>query len=65
MSVNTFAPRKYEDFEILGKNGAKVGEVRIKPSGILWAPKGSHKWFGVDIDTFAEFVVSKGKPQKK
>lgn len=65
MSFNSFTPRKFEDFEILDQNGAKVGEIRIKPSGILWAPKGSHKWFRVDLEAFADFMTQKGTPQKK
>ena len=65
MSVNSFAPRKFEDFEILGRNGRKVGEIRVKPSGVLWAPKGAHKWLGVNLQTFATFMTQKGRPQKK
>jgi hypothetical protein len=65
MSVNSFASRKFEDFEILDAQGAKVGEIRVKPSGVLWAPKGAHKWYGVDLKTFADFMEKTGKQQKK
>lgn len=66
MSVNIFRPRKYEDFEIVDEeSGNKVGEIRIKPSGILWAPKGAHKWLGVDLKTFADFMAKTGKEQDK
>lgn len=65
MSVNEFKPRKYEDHEIVADDGAKVGEIRVKPSGVLWAPKGSHKWYGVDLQTFANFMENNGKLQKK
>ena len=37
-----------EDFDIVSE-GKMVGSVRIKPSGILWRPKGKHSWFGVSI----------------
>jgi hypothetical protein len=63
--VNKFASRKFEDFEILDGRGNKVGEIRVKPSGILWAPKGTHDWFGVDLKRFAKFMEENGKKQKK
>jgi hypothetical protein len=65
MSVNQFAPRKFEDFEILDSSGIKIGSIRVKPSGILWGPKGSHKWFGVSLETFAAYMKKHGKEQDK
>ncbi len=65
MSVNQFACRKFEDFEILDGDSHKIGEIRVKPSGILWAPKSAHKWFGVDLRRFANFMEENGKEQKK
>ncbi|MGH9699122.1 MAG: hypothetical protein ACRD52_06620 [Candidatus Acidiferrales bacterium] len=65
MSLNAFKPRKYEDFEIVDASGNKVGEIRVKPSGVLWKPKHSRSWFGVDLDTFAKYMVENGKEQDK
>jgi len=65
MAVNQFAPRKFEDFEIVDGENQKIGGIRVKPSGVLWAPKGAHKWFGVDLKTFATFMETNGKEQKK
>ena len=65
MSTNSFVSRKFEDFEIVDGNGNKVGEIRVKPSGVLWARKGTHNWLGVDLNTFADFMEQKGKKQKK
>ena len=65
MSVNTFAPRKFEDFEIINGSKGKIGEIRVKASGILWAPKGAHAWLGVDLDKFAKFMEQNGKAKKK
>jgi len=63
---NVFKPRKYEDIEIVdGDSGNKVGEIRIKPSGVLWAPTGSHKWFRVDLETFAAYMEKEGTEQDK
>jgi hypothetical protein len=65
MAVNQFASRKFEDFEILDGSKHKIGEVRVKPSGVLWAPRGAQKWFRVDLDTFAKFMEANGREQKK
>ncbi|KUR72344.1 hypothetical protein AQZ52_03505 [Novosphingobium fuchskuhlense] len=56
---------KSEDFEIIEEEGGKVGTVRIKPSGILWKPKGKHKWLGVSVEEFAEFAEKNGKEQTR
>lgn len=65
VSVNKFSPRKFEDFEILNKNNHRVGFIRVKPSGVLWAPKGSRRWFGIDLKTFADYMEKNGKQQAK
>jgi hypothetical protein len=65
VSINQFAPRKFEDFEIVDDHDTRVGFIRVKPSGVLWAPKGSHKWYGVSLKTFAEYMEQNGKEQGK
>lgn len=65
MAKNIFRAKQFEDFEILDENGNKVGEIRVKPSGILWSPGGKHNWYGVDLNTFAQFMKNSGKLQKK
>jgi hypothetical protein len=65
VSINQFAPRKFEDFEIVDDDNRRVGFIRVKPSGILWAPKGSQKWFGVSLKTFADYMEENGKQQTK
>lgn len=54
----------FEEFEIT-EDGSVIGTIRIKPSGILWSPKGKHSWFGVSVEQFAEFAEANGKKQKK
>jgi hypothetical protein len=66
VSVNSFRPKKYEDFVIV--NGAShqvVGHIRVKPSGILWAPANAKVWHGVPLKEFAEFMEQYGKKQDK
>ena len=66
MSRNSFASGgTKKDEEILDGNNKKVGDIRLKPSGVLWAPKGAHNWFRVDLATFADFMEKNGTKQKK
>lgn len=65
MSTNSFRPRKFEDFEIVNDQHVVVGHIRIKPSGILWAPKHSKVWYGLTLKAFGEHAEMRGKKQKK
>lgn len=64
MAKNSFKPQGHYDIEIMNDD-EKIGELRIKPNNILWAPKGSHKWLGVTLDDFKEWIEKNGKEQKK
>jgi len=65
MAVNSFRPSKYVDHEIVDAKNRIVGAIRVKPSGVLWSPKGSHDWLGVSLDKFQEFMKENGRKQKK
>ena len=68
MSVNNFRPRKFEDHEIVDGDNKVVGHVRVKPSGVLWAPANSKVWYGVygvSLENFRAFMEEHGKQQKK
>jgi len=65
MAKNSFKPQKFYDFEIMDNSNKMVGKIRVKPSGILWSPKGSHKFLGVSLDTFTQFMKDNGKTQNK
>jgi hypothetical protein len=52
------------DFEIV-EGGKIVGWIRVKPSGILWGPKGKHSWYRLDIKNFARLARKRGKPVKR
>jgi hypothetical protein len=62
--ANEFKRPEFYDHVIVNEHG-KVGEIRIKPSGILWSPKGSHQWYRVDLKTFADWMEQNGTEQKK
>jgi len=65
MSLNNFRPRKFEDHEIINASSRVVGHVRVKPSGVLWAPSNSKIWYGVSLAEFARFMEESAKEQKK
>ena len=64
MAKKEFRRAKSEDFEIV-EDGAVVGTLRVKASGLLWRAKGKHNWKGVTVEQFAEFAEHNGKVQKK
>jgi len=65
VSVNSFRPKKFEDFEIVDENNKVVGHIRVKPSGVLWAPSNAKVWYGVSLKDFAAFIEQHGKKQVK
>ncbi|QJR36526.1 MULTISPECIES: hypothetical protein [Gemmatimonas] len=65
MSKNNFKPRKFEDHEIVDEDGKVVGHIRVKPSGVLWAPSNSRDWYGLSLEAFAAYMKENGKRQKK
>jgi hypothetical protein len=63
--LNHFDPEKFYDHRIVNDQSGVVGHIRVKPSGILWAPKNAKKWYGVSLDAFAAFMEERGTVQKK
>jgi hypothetical protein len=64
MSTNSFHPTKFQDFTIVRGNN-RVGHLRIKPSGVLWAPVNSKVWYGVRLKDFGKWMEANGTRQKK
>jgi hypothetical protein len=59
-SVNVFGePESYDHFIYEKESQNKVGELRVKPSSILWKPKGAHKYFSAPLDDFIEWMKDK------
>ncbi len=65
MAINSFRPRKFEDFEIVDSDSRVVGHIRVKPSGVLWAPSNAKVWYGVSLKDFAGYMEKNGKKQDK
>jgi len=56
--------KKHLDLAFLDASGKKIGEIRIKPNGILWASKGQKGWRGMSLPKFAK-LMERGKKQQK
>jgi len=55
------SPASY-DHEISDANGrGKIGELRVKPSSILWKSKGQHQYKSVRLDDFIAWIEENGK----
>jgi hypothetical protein len=63
--VNSFSPSKVQDTTIVDSEGKTVGHIRVKPSGVLWAPSNSKVWYGLSLDQLATVAMEQGKKQKK
>ena len=60
-STNKFvAPISYDHIIANAEDGSKVGEIRIKPSSVLWKPKGGQKYHSVSMTKFAEWIEHVG-----
>lgn len=64
MAANRFKARELEDFTI-ENDGKVIGHIRVKPSGILWAPRDSKKWYRISLEDFAAFAEENGTRQDK
>ena len=63
--VNSFSPSKVQDTTIVDSEGKTVGHIRVKPSGVLWAPSNSKVWYGLSLDQLDTIAKAQGKKQKK
>ena len=51
----------YDHVVVSADDNSKIGELRIKPSSVLWKPKSAQKYHSVSLDDFAEWIVKNGK----
>jgi hypothetical protein len=42
-----------------------VGTIRVKPSSILWKPKGAQKYYSMPLDSFAAWISDPGTKARK
>ena len=58
---NQFSRPTYYDHDILDENGGKIGTLRVKPTGVLWQPKGAKgpkKFYSIALSQFAKWITS-------
>jgi len=58
-------PVSYDHIISEEASGNKVGELRLKPSSILWKPKGQQQFFVASLDEFSAWIVAKNKRVSK
>jgi len=64
-SKNQFAGPNFFEETILDKEGNKIGDIRIKPSTVLWKPSGDHLFYSVTLDTFVQWIKKRRTGAKK
>lgn len=57
--VNKFKSPVFREETIVNPSGKKVGDIRIKPSGILWKPKGQQRYYSVGLDDFIDWITTR------
>jgi len=61
-TAKTFGLAVSQDYQIL-EGGQVFGTLRVRPSGLLWKPKGAKgakAWFSIRIEDFADFAIRRG-----
>lgn len=59
--LKSFESQKYVEEKILDENGNVFGAIRIKPSGVLWKPKGAKgakPFYAVSLEKFTEWIMN-------
>lgn len=54
---NAFRSPEFVEETVVDEDGDVVGSIRIKPSSILWKPKGKHKFLAVPLDRFVDWIT--------
>ena len=62
---NSFRTPAFHEETIVNEDNAVVGTLRIKPSSILWKPKGAQKFLSVPLDKFAEWIADPATKARK
>lgn len=62
---NSFRGPEFIEQTIADENGEVLGTVRIKPSSVLWKPKGKHQFLSVPLLKFSEWITDPGTKARK
>jgi hypothetical protein len=65
MSTKAFRTPKFVDHVIQDSDGVVIGTIRVKPSGVAWAPADGKKWRRVSLSKFTAFMEREGRMREK
>ncbi len=54
---NSFRIPAYHEETIVDASGDVVGMVRLKPSSILWKPRGARMFYSVGLTKFIDWIT--------
>jgi hypothetical protein len=63
--VNSFKTPVYIEETIVDGDGKTIGTIRVKPSGVLWKPSGSSKYYSAPLDGFTAWITDKATGAKR
>ena len=56
--TNSFKTSVYHEETIVGADGKLLGIIRVKPSGVLWKPNGSSRYYSVSLKFFIDWITA-------
>ena len=63
--LRSFKTSQYLDQTIVDENGATVGTIRLKPSGVAWKPKHAKRYYSKSLDDFQDWITSPSTKAKR
>lgn len=54
------SPAHIEETIVNATTGVTIGTIRVKPSGVLWKPRGQQKYYAVDLAKFTDWITDAG-----
>ena len=63
--VNSFRAPIYHEEVIVDTEGKTIGTLRIKPSGVLWKPANSPKYYSAPLEDFIAWITDPGTRAKR
>jgi hypothetical protein len=65
VATKTFRTPKFVDHVIQDDDAVVIGTIRVKPSGVAWAPADGKKWRRVSLRKFVAFMEREGRLREK
>lgn len=62
--ANRFKSPEFLEEMIVDQDFNVIGTIRVKPSSVMWKPKGSHKFHSVKLGDFTAWITSAASGSK-